>query len=58
MVSVRFRLKQSEIAEDVPLPPPSYTPKPGPTRFRAVAKLPKLPKLALIGHGKTLQQPS
>ncbi|KAG6807735.1 hypothetical protein H0H92_006576 [Tricholoma furcatifolium] len=57
--SIRIRLKQSDLSEDLPtvsLPSASYTPQPGPSRPRAIKSGPKLPKLTFIGHGKTLQQ--
>ncbi|KAG6807338.1 hypothetical protein H0H92_007961, partial [Tricholoma furcatifolium] len=57
--SIRIRLKQSDLSEDLPavsLPTASYTPQPGPSRPRAIKSGPKLPKLTFIGHGKTLQQ--
>ncbi|KAG6805625.1 hypothetical protein H0H92_014705, partial [Tricholoma furcatifolium] len=57
-MSIRFRLKQADLDDDVPAPPPSYTPLPGPSRFRAVKNLPKLPKLTFVSHGHTLQQPN
>ncbi|KAG6825042.1 hypothetical protein H0H92_005020 [Tricholoma furcatifolium] len=54
----RFRLKQADLDDNVPVPPPSYTPRPGPSRFRTVKNLPKLPKLTFVNHGHTLQQPN
>ncbi|KAG6823424.1 hypothetical protein H0H92_010270 [Tricholoma furcatifolium] len=53
--SIRIRLKQSDLCQDLPIP--SYTPQPGPSRARAIInKGPKLPKLTFVGHGKTLHQ--